>query len=161
MNLKATRGSYGDFGRVIRGTILKDVPKDQAAKLIKSGAYVEATAADLKAAEKAKTAETEKSKAQGKGKDALRDDGPTVAEYVAAGYLASNYPPEGYAARSTPEEIETAVKAEKSAQERVELEKLTNKQLQELAAAEGVEIEGDDNKASLVEKITAARAAKG
>jgi len=28
---------------------------------------------------------------------ALRTDGPTLAEYVAAGYLAENYPPQGYA----------------------------------------------------------------
>lgn len=39
----------------------------------------------------------------------LRTDGPTVAEFVAAGYSASNYPPEGYASRSTPEEIAAAV----------------------------------------------------
>jgi hypothetical protein len=44
--------------------------------------------------------------------EALRDDGPTVAEYVAAGYLASNYPPTGYSPRSTPEEIEAAIAAE-------------------------------------------------
>lgn len=39
-------------------------------------------------------------------------DGPTVAEYVAAGYQAVNYPTSGYASRSTPEEIEAAVKAQ-------------------------------------------------
>lgn len=38
-----------------------------------------------------------------------RTDGPTVAEYVAAGYRAENYPPEGYASRSTPEDIMAAV----------------------------------------------------
>lgn len=32
--------------------------------------------------------------------DALRDDGPTLEEYVAAGYKAENYPPQGYAARA-------------------------------------------------------------
>lgn len=37
--------------------------------------------------------------------DGLRTDGPTIAEFVQAGYLASNYPPAGYASRSTPEEI--------------------------------------------------------
>lgn len=30
---------------------------------------------------------------------ALRTDGPTLEEYVAAGYLAENYPPAGYAAK--------------------------------------------------------------
>lgn len=44
--------------------------------------------------------------------DALREDGPTVAEYVQAGYLASNYPPAGYAARSTAEEIAEAIAAQ-------------------------------------------------
>lgn len=43
--------------------------------------------------------------------NALRDDGPTVEEYVAAGYLAVNYPPAGYASRSTPEAIKAAIAA--------------------------------------------------
>jgi hypothetical protein len=38
--------------------------------------------------------------------------GPTVAEWVAAGYKARNYPPHGYEPRSTPEEIAAAVAAE-------------------------------------------------
>lgn len=42
----------------------------------------------------------------------LRDDGPTVAEFVAAGYRAANYPPSGYASRSTPEEIAEAITAQ-------------------------------------------------
>ena len=42
----------------------------------------------------------------------LRDDGPTVAEYVAAGYQAVNYPPSGYGSKSTPEEIEAAIAAQ-------------------------------------------------
>lgn len=41
--------------------------------------------------------------------DELRTDGPTVSEYVAAGYQAQNYPPQGYASRSTLEEITDAV----------------------------------------------------
>lgn len=41
--------------------------------------------------------------------DGLRDDGPTVAEYVAAGYRAEHYPPQGFACRSTPEEIAKAI----------------------------------------------------
>jgi hypothetical protein len=40
--------------------------------------------------------------------DELRKDGPTVAEYVAAGYQADDYPPKGYASRSTDEEITNA-----------------------------------------------------
>jgi hypothetical protein len=30
----------------------------------------------------------------------LREDGPTLAEWIAAGYVAANYPPQGYAAKS-------------------------------------------------------------
>lgn len=43
---------------------------------------------------------------------ALKDDGPTVWEYVTAGYKASNYPPKGYASQSTEEEIKKAVDKE-------------------------------------------------
>lgn len=39
----------------------------------------------------------------------LREDGPTIAEYVAAGYLAANYPPEGFASRSSADEIAAAI----------------------------------------------------
>lgn len=41
--------------------------------------------------------------------------GPTVSEYVAAGYLARDYPPEGYVSRSTPEEIAAAIAAQEAA----------------------------------------------
>ena len=37
--------------------------------------------------------------------DTLRTDGPTIAEFVLAGYQADDYPPKGYASRSTDEEI--------------------------------------------------------
>lgn len=33
------------------------------------------------------------------GGTSLRDDGPTIEEWVAAGYLPENYPPDGYAER--------------------------------------------------------------
>lgn len=45
----------------------------------------------------------------------LRQDGPTVEEYVAAGYKAAQYPPDGYASRSTPEQIQSAVEAQAAA----------------------------------------------
>lgn len=51
----------------------------------------------------------------GKGAPTLRDDGPTIAQYVEAGYPATGYPPQGYASRSTPEEIEAAITAQKAA----------------------------------------------
>lgn len=52
-------------------------------------------------------------KVTGADENGLRTDGPTVVEYVEAGYQASNYPPAGYAARSTAEEIEAAIAAQK------------------------------------------------
>jgi hypothetical protein len=50
--------------------------------------------------------------------------GPTVAEYVAAGYSAENYPPAGYESRSTPEEIAVAIDAQKVAAEKAAAEKV-------------------------------------
>ena len=41
--------------------------------------------------------------------DELKQDGPTVEEYVKAGYLAKNYPPAGYASKSSEDEIAAAV----------------------------------------------------
>ena len=43
----------------------------------------------------------------------LKLDGPTIAEFLAASYLAVNYPPEGYASRSSQEEIDAAIDAQK------------------------------------------------
>lgn len=40
--------------------------------------------------------------------EVLRDDGPTVEEYVAKGYKASEYPPKGFASKSSEEEIKAA-----------------------------------------------------
>lgn len=54
MHLKAIRGSFGDFGRVRKGQILKDVDKKLAEKLMKNGAYSEASAQDIKDAENRK-----------------------------------------------------------------------------------------------------------
>lgn len=39
----------------------------------------------------------------------LRGDGPTVEQYVQAGYNPRNYPPKGYAPLSSPEEIALAI----------------------------------------------------
>lgn len=107
-----------------------------------------------------------------KAKDVLRDDGPTVAEFVTAGYLASNYPPDGYSSRSTPEEIAAAIEAEKGSHGggngsseawdamRDDLMKQTVAQLHDLAKVEAIELAAGDNKAEVIEKIVAARAAK-
>lgn len=68
----------------------------------------------------------------------LREDGPTIAEYVSAGYLASNYPPNGYASRSTPEEIAAAVAAENAALAKAEAAKAKEVEKAEKAAAKAV-----------------------
>jgi hypothetical protein len=46
----------------------------------------------------------------------LKQDGPTIQQYVAAGYKAKDYPPAGYASKSSPEEIKAAVDAEEAAE---------------------------------------------
>lgn len=108
--------------------------------------------------------------AKTKGKTGLRDDGPTIAEFVSAGYAASAYPPKGYASRSTPEEIAAAVKAEEEAKAKAEAEKAaqdtaaelakqTVAQLKEIAATEKVELAADDAKDAIIAKIVAVRAA--
>lgn len=47
------------------------------------------------------------------GSKGLKLDGPTIAEFVEAGYQALNYPPTGFASRSTQEEIDAAIEAQK------------------------------------------------
>lgn len=56
-----------------------------------------------------------------KDKDGLFLDGPTIEEWVLAGYAATGYPPHGYASRSTPDEIAAAVAAQKAAHEHADL----------------------------------------
>ncbi|AMR77675.1 hypothetical protein [Cupriavidus nantongensis] len=43
--------------------------------------------------------------------EGLWADGPTIAEFIAAGYPPTEYPPHGYAPRSTAEEIASAIAA--------------------------------------------------
>lgn len=40
------------------------------------------------------------------------NSGPTIAEWVAAGYKASAYPPKGYDSKSSDEEVKAAIEAE-------------------------------------------------
>jgi hypothetical protein len=42
----------------------------------------------------------------------LRDDGPTISEFLAEGYPAKAYPPSGFSSRSTQAEIDAAVAAQ-------------------------------------------------
>ena len=66
-----------------------------------------------------------------------REDGPTIAEFVAAGYKASNYPPEGFASRSTAEEVSEALKAEQREPETDPL-KMKVSQLKEWLTEKGI-----------------------
>lgn len=49
-NLKATKGSVGEYGRVRRGKILINISEARAKDLIASGAYTKATDEEVKAA---------------------------------------------------------------------------------------------------------------
>ena len=79
---------------------------------------------------------------------ALREDGPTVSEFVAAGYLASNYPPDGYESRSTPEEIADAV-AEQEGDNGAD-GKMPIAKVREALTAKGVEFDPKAKKADLL-----------
>lgn len=46
----------------------------------------------------------------------LKDDGPTIHEWVAAGYKAKDYPPKGYIVKSPLAEIDQAVRDEQDAE---------------------------------------------
>lgn len=64
----------------------------------------------------------------------LRDDGPTLTEFVAAGYSALGYPPEGYAAKPLNDEEKAVVEkatAEKAAAESAPQQKDATDQAQQ------------------------------
>lgn len=116
-----------------------------------------------------------------------RKDGPTVEEWVKAGYLASNYPPDGYASRSTAKEITAAVKAEKAQAEAerlaaeetaraaeeqkakkerqardallADLGKHSDEELAKIVADEKIAIDVGDDRNAIIAKIVDARAA--
>ncbi|NMX81788.1 hypothetical protein HBO10_19855 [Pseudomonas sp. WS 5503] len=75
----------------------------------------------------------------------LKLDGPTVAEFVEAGYLAVNYPPEGYASRSSQEEIDAAIDAQKE----TDPLKMKVSDLKVWLAGKGIEFDPSANKEAL------------
>lgn len=79
----------------------------------------------------------------------LREDGPTVSQWLEAGYLAVNYPPEGYASRSSQEEIDAAVKAQKDAESETDPLKMTVPKLKEWLTAKGIAFDASANKPTL------------
>jgi hypothetical protein len=80
--------------------------------------------------------------------EAEAEDGPTVAEYVSAGYLASNYPPRGYASRSTAEEIAAAVAAEKAAEKQAAKDRADEEARLKAEAEERAKADADAKKAA-------------
>ncbi len=46
----------------------------------------------------------------GHSADKLKDNGPTISEYVAAGFDPATYPPKGYASKNTKEEVKEFIK---------------------------------------------------
>lgn len=72
----------------------------------------------------------------------LKLDGPTIAEFVSAGYLAVNYPPEGYASRSSQEEIDAAIDAQKE----TDPLKMKVPDLKAWLAGKGIEFDPSANK---------------
>jgi hypothetical protein len=47
-------------------------------------------------------------------KEPLKDNGPTLEEFMSHGYKAKDYPPAGYASKSSKEEIDAAIAKEKA-----------------------------------------------
>ena len=75
----------------------------------------------------------------------LKLDGPTISEFVAAGYPAVNYPPEGYASRSSQEEVDAAIEADKE----TDPLKMKVPDLKAWLAAKGIEFDPSANKDAL------------
>ena len=75
----------------------------------------------------------------------LKLDGPTIAEFVAAGYPAVNYPPEGYASRSSQEEIDAAIEVDKE----TDPLKMKVPDLKAWLTAKGIEFDPSVNKDAL------------
>ena len=80
----------------------------------------------------------------------LKLDGPTIAEFVAGGYLALNYPPEGYASRSSQEEIDAAIDAQKE----TDPLKMKVPDLKAWLVGKGIEFEPSANKEALQALVT-------
>lgn len=71
----------------------------------------------------------------------LREDGPTVAEWVEAGYPAASYPPEGYASRSSQEDIDAAILLQKDAENETDPLKMTVPKLKEWLTANNIQFD--------------------
>lgn len=113
MDIIATRGSFGDFGRVVRGQILKDVQRGHAEKLIASGAFRQATAEDARTAEARKNGGVLGAKAA-----SLRSAKPAMISAADADKIRQSAQEEIATARKTAkEQVDAANVATKAAQD--------------------------------------------
>lgn len=78
-----------------------------------------------------------------------REDGPTVAEWVEAGYPAASYPPAGYVSRSSQEEIDAAIQLQKDADSETDPLKMTVPKLKEWLTANNIAFEASMAKPAL------------
>lgn len=97
--------------------------------------------------------QTQSTGASGNGgwDEGLRQDGPTVGEFVAAGYRASGYPPEGYASRSSQEEIDAAIAGQRNGAGGIETDphKMKVPELKDWLTAQGIAFDPALNKPEL------------
>lgn len=119
MNLGYTIHTIHRGKEVLPVNAVVDFGDEDFADLLKVGAIREPTAAEVElyglTHRPVDPKQAVKQAAKAAKSTAIKTDGPTVAEWVAAGYQASNYPPSGYASRSTEDEIAAAVAAQKAA----------------------------------------------
>lgn len=71
----------------------------------------------------------------------LLEDGPTVAEWVEAGYPAASYPPAGYSSRSSQEEIDAAILLQKDAENETDPLKMTVPKLKEWLTSKNIDFD--------------------
>ena len=95
----------------------------------------------------------------------LRTDGPTLEEYVAAGYDAKGYPPQGYAAKpSTGSNAGAGTGSTgKDKAETIDMDvfaKMTKAEMQVALKAANVEFADEETKAMLIKKAEAFNAAQ-
>jgi hypothetical protein len=95
------------------GVVYKYVPAGGYGGGITSSVALKATHAEAAAFRQAKV----KAEPEVEAEPELKQDGPTIQEWVAEGYRAGGYPPSGYASKSSQEDIDAAIAAEITADE--------------------------------------------
>lgn len=112
---KAGGHAFDETDDSYRRRLLASIVGAAAADAMSQPADIEVESTDRKDDEPPKAPETPK----------LKQDGPTVEEWVIAGYDAEHYPPHGYASKSSAEEIAAAVAAQKAAKAHVQVDENT------------------------------------